>query len=69
MVHGRSEQGTLARIEGVEFRYTGQPRIIGRYTCHLHMLGDSPNSYVRNIKVHDAFARVVAIHATSYLRV
>lgn len=69
MVHGRNDEGTLARIENVEFRYTGQPRIMGRYTVHFHMLGDSPGSYVRNIKVHEAYARVVAIHATSYLKV
>lgn len=33
------------------------------------MVGDAPDSYVKNIKVHDAFARVVAVHATNYLSI
>lgn len=33
------------------------------------MLGDAPDSYVRNIKVHSAYARVVAVHASNYLKI
>lgn len=31
------------------------------------MNGDMGGSYVKNNAVHDAFARVVAVHAVSYL--
>lgn len=69
MVHGKTSEGSVARLENIEFRYTGQPKIIGRYTIHFHMNGDASDSYVKGCAVHDAFARVVALHAISYLRV
>lgn len=69
MIHGKEYDGTLAKFDSIEFRYTGQPRILGRYTVHYHMVGDAPSSYVKNIKVHDSNARVVALHATNYLTV
>lgn len=40
MLHGKSPEGAVAKIEQAEFRYTGQPKIIGRYTIHFHMIGD-----------------------------
>lgn len=43
--------------------------IIGRYTMHFHMVGDCSKSYIRGNAVHNAFARVVALHDVRNLRV
>jgi hypothetical protein len=69
MIHGDAEMGSLGRIEQTEFRYTGQPKILGRYTIHFHMNGDCANSYVRGNAVHHSYARVTTIHAVNRLRV
>ena len=69
MIHGHSEHGSIGRIENTEFTLTGQPRILGRYAIHFHMNGDCTKSYVRGNAVHHSFARVVTIHAVSYLKV
>lgn len=69
MLHGKSNEGAQARLENIEFRYTGQPRIIGRYTVHMHMNGDLKNSYMRGCAVHHAFARVIALHSVQYMTV
>ena len=64
MLHGAS---TSARIRHAEFRKTGQPKIIGRYPIHFHLVGDVSGSIVEGNAVHDSFARVLTIHATHYL--
>ena len=66
MLHGAS---TSARIRHAEFRRTGQPKIIGRYPIHFHMVGDVSGSIVEGNAIHDSFARVLTIHATHYLHV
>lgn len=66
MLHGAH---TSARIRYAEFRRTGQPKIIGRYPIHFHMVGDVTGSIVEGNAVHDSFARVLTIHATHYLQV
>ncbi|EAR87205.2 IPT/TIG domain protein (macronuclear) [Tetrahymena thermophila SB210] len=66
MLHGSQ---TSARIRYAEFRYTGQPAIIGRYPIHFHMVGDVSGSVVEGNAIHDSFARAVTIHATHYLHV
>ncbi len=40
MMHGKAEGGLIGRIEFAEFRYVGQPAIIGRYPIHFHMNGE-----------------------------
>ncbi|KAL4484526.1 hypothetical protein ABPG74_019703 [Tetrahymena malaccensis] len=66
MLHGSQ---TSARIRYAEFRYTGQPIIIGRYPIHFHMVGDVSGSIVEGNAIHDSFARAVTIHATHYLHI
>ena len=69
MVHGKSSHGSQARLSYVEFTNSGQQKVVGRYSIHFHMNGDVQNSYVKGCSVHHAFARVVALHAVSYLTV
>jgi len=57
-----------ARVEYVEITKSGQPRILGRYALHFHMIGDASTSYVEGISVHHSYARVTTIHATHFLR-
>jgi len=58
----------IFRLSHVEFTRTGQPKILGRYAVHFHMIGNAHDSYVNGIAVHHSFARVTTIHATHYLR-
>ena len=69
MIHGKAEFGSVGRIENAEFRYTGQPKVMGRYPIHFHLNSEVYDSYVRWNVVHDSFARCVTIHGVSYLRV
>lgn len=69
MIHGKSHGGAVGRIEQAEFRFVGQPEILGRYPIHFHMNGDVSKSYVRGNSIHDSNARCVTVHAVSGLRV
>jgi hypothetical protein len=40
MFHGRAAEGLRVRLESTEFRNSGQPKIIGRYAIHFHMVGE-----------------------------
>ena len=69
MMHGRAEKGTVAKISYAEFRYGGQPRIIGRYPIHYHLNGEVDESYVVGNSIHDCYARCLTIHGVHYLKV
>ena len=64
MLHGKTEEGSIMRIEYTEVRYSGQPKIVGRYAIHFHMNGDLSNSYAIGNAVHHSYARVTTIHAS-----
>ena len=64
----------IVRIDGVEFRRSGQAGILARYPVHWHrasydaagtLLGDVEGHYVRNSSIHDSANRCVTIHATN----
>ena len=66
MMHG---EGAIGRISYTEFTEMGQPKILGRYPIHFHLVGDASASYAVGNSVHDTFARVLTIHGTHYLKV
>jgi hypothetical protein len=57
------------RISGVEFARMGQTGLLGRYPVHFHLLGDAPDSYIKNSSIHHSFNRCIAIHGTHRLLV
>lgn len=67
MLAGRERKGLVGKISYAEFTKCGQPKIVGRYCTHFHMVGDVPKSYVRGIAVHHSVARVLTIHGTHFL--
>jgi hypothetical protein len=69
MLTGSQEEGFVGKLSYVEFTACGQPKIVGRYCTHYHMVGDVPESYVRGIAVHHSVARVLTIHGTHFLLV
>lgn len=40
MFHGKASEGLRVRLESTEFRNSGQPKILGRYAIHFHMVGE-----------------------------
>jgi PKD repeat protein len=69
---------STARVNGVEFRRSGQRGILGRYPIHWHRLsyrddgttiGDATGHYVRNSTINVSTNRCVTIHATNGLEV
>jgi hypothetical protein len=69
MIHGKANMGAIGRIENAEFRYSGQPKILGRYPIHFHLNSEVYDSYVKGNSIHDSNARCITIHGVSYLRV
>ena len=69
MVRGLGANGGEGQIAFSEFTHCGQPKILGRYCIHFHMMGDIPTSFARGNAVHDSFARLTTIHGVHNLRV
>ena len=62
--------GGILRLENIEVRRSGQSFNLGRYSTHMHMLGDSgASSYVRYNSIHDTYQRMTTVHATNYATV
>jgi hypothetical protein len=56
--------GAQGRLSGVELFRMGQTNVLGRYPMHFHLIGQSPQSYVRDCAVHRSFFRCYAIHGS-----
>ena len=71
MLHApRPNEGlVVARLEHVEFTYSGQAFRLGRYAIHFHLNGDMRGSYVRGCSVHRSFNRAVNVHNTHNLMI
>jgi hypothetical protein len=64
MYHRRS----AGSISYAEFRHLGKPGVLGRYSLHYHLVGDSMRgSYVLGASVWDSGNRWLTIHGTNYL--
>src|SRR5262249_48044047 len=57
-------------ISYAEFRHLGKPGILGRYSLHYHLVGDSMRgSSVIGASIRDSGNRWLTIHGTNYLDV
>lgn len=68
-LHSPGHESLEARVEGVEFRNTGQAFRLGRYALHYHMIGNVRRSYVRSNSFHHSWNRGLALHGVNFLRV
>lgn len=50
-------------LEGIECENMGQD-LIGRYPIHFHLVGNHPNSWVRDVSIHRSVFRCVTIHGS-----
>ena len=57
--------GGVGRFQGVQAYHMGQKNQLARYPFHFHLLQSSPDSYVRDCAVEDAFYRCVVVHGTN----
>ena len=64
MVHRHS----AGAISYAEFRHLGKRDVLGRYSLHYHLVGDTMRgSYVLGASIWDSHNRWVTIHGTNYL--
>ena len=64
MYHRRS----AGAISYAEFRHLGKPGVLGRYSLHYHLVGDTMRgSSVIGASIWDSGNRWVTIHGTNYL--
>eukprot|EP00271_Cylindrocystis_brebissonii_P021385 TRINITY_DN7575_c0_g1_i1.p1 TRINITY_DN7575_c0_g1~~TRINITY_DN7575_c0_g1_i1.p1 ORF type:complete len:1194 (-),score=130.61 TRINITY_DN7575_c0_g1_i1:1675-5256(-) len=51
-------------IEGVQFYKMGQQGTIGRYSLHMHLVGNAPGIVLRKNSIYMSKQRCIVIHAT-----
>lgn len=65
---------STVKVDGVEFRRSGQAGNLGRYPFHWHRvsypdgvndIGDAVGHYVKNSSIHNSANRCITIHATN----
>lgn len=59
---------SIGRFSGVEWFRVGQTNVLGRYSIHFHMVGQSVATgrfYVQDSSVHRSYFRAYAIHGTN----
>lgn len=62
-------EGSVARIDGVEFDRMGQRKQLRRYPVHFHMHGNASASYLKGSAIHHSNNRCVTVHGTNDLLV
>jgi hypothetical protein len=66
--HTMYHKNSAGSISYAEFRHLGKPGVLGRYTIHFHLCGDTMRgSSVIGASVWDSGNRWVTIHGTNYL--
>jgi hypothetical protein len=69
-VHGHTmyHRGSAGSISYAEFRHLGKEGVLGRYSLHFHLAGDTMRgSSVIGASIWDSGNRWLTIHGTSYL--
>lgn len=61
--------GSIGRVEGVEFYRMGWFGEQGRYPMHWHLSGDGFGEYARNNSIHRSYHRGIVVHGTNGVRV
>lgn len=66
--HTMYHHGSSGSISYVEFRHLGKRGVLGRYSLHFHLVGDSMRgSSVIGASIWDSHNRWLTIHGTNYL--
>jgi len=64
-MYHRYSQGSISYAE---FRHLGKKDVLGRYSLHFHLIGNTMRgSYVIGASIHDSHNRWLTIHGTNYL--
>lgn len=66
--HTMYHRGSAGSISHAEFRHLGMPGVLGRYSLHYHLCGDTMRgSSVIGASIWDSGNRWLTIHGTNYL--
>ena len=66
--HTMYHRHSAGAISYAEFRHLGKPGVLGRYSLHYHLAGESMRgSYVLGASIWDSGNRWLTIHGTNYL--
>jgi len=66
--HTMVHRGSAGAISYAEFRHLGKEGLLGRYSLHYHLCGDTMRgSYVQGASIWDSHNRWLTIHGTNYL--
>ena len=66
--HTMYHKYSAGSLSYAEFRHLGKPGVLGRYTLHFHLVGDTMRgSYVLGNSIHHSGNRWLTIHGTNYL--
>lgn len=66
--HTMYHHGSAGSISYAEFRHLGKEGVLGRYSLHFHLVGNSMRgSYVIGASIWDSHNRWLTIHGTNYL--
>jgi hypothetical protein len=66
--HTMYHRGSAGAISYAEFRHLGKEGLLGKYSIHYHLAGDTMRgSYVIGASVWDSANRWVTVHGTHYL--
>ncbi|MFO0896607.1 MAG: G8 domain-containing protein [Pirellulales bacterium] len=64
-MYHRHSQGSISYAE---FRHLGKRDVLGRYSIHFHLVGDTMRgSFVKGVSAWDSENRWVVVHGTNYL--
>jgi hypothetical protein len=66
--HTMYHRNSAGSISYAEFRHLGKKGVLGRYSLHFHLVGNTMRgSYVIGASIHDSHNRWLTIHGTHYL--
>lgn len=66
--HTMYHRGSAGSLSYAEFRHLGKENVLGRYTLHFHLIGDTMRgSYVLGCSMWDSGNRWLTVHGTNYL--
>ncbi len=66
--HTMYHKGSSGSISYAEFRHLGKKDVLGRYTLHFHLVGNTMRgSSVIGASIHNSHNRWLTIHGTNYL--
>ncbi|MCI0637968.1 MAG: G8 domain-containing protein [Gemmataceae bacterium] len=66
--HTMYHRGSSGAISYAEFRHLGKENVLGRYSIHYHLCGNTMRgSYVHGASIWDSHNRWVTIHGTNFL--